>query len=165
MAQFQHSIRLRVRYGETDQMGTFYNARALDWFECGRTEALRALGLPYAELEDRGIFLPLIEAHAEYRGRARYDDLLELTTRMDFAGKARVRCDARILKVAEAATIVVGYTVHAFTDRQGKPIRPPSWFIEALRRGGAQSSVTAVQAANGSDDGRTGETIRHDAQP
>ncbi len=79
-----HTLQLRVRYSETDQMGTFYNSRPLEWFECGRTELLRSIGLPYAELEARGVFLPLVESHVEYLGRARYDDLLQLTTRLSF---------------------------------------------------------------------------------
>ena len=65
-------LNLRVRYSETDQMGTFYNSRALEWFECGRTEWMRnRLGLSYAGLEARGVFLPLVEAHLEFRGGAR----------------------------------------------------------------------------------------------
>ena len=86
---FQHVSTLRVRYSETDQMGTFYNSRALEWFECGRTELLRAMGLAYTEMEARGLFLPLVEAHVEFLGRARYDDLLQLTTSMQLAGRAR----------------------------------------------------------------------------
>src|SRR3954451_20361898 len=70
-----HKQQLRVRYSETDQMGTVYHSRPLEWFECGRTELLRHLGLPYADLERQGLYLPLIESHLQYLGRARYDDL------------------------------------------------------------------------------------------
>jgi acyl-CoA thioester hydrolase len=133
MTGFQDTIQLRVRYSETDQMGTFYNSRALEWFECGRTEILRRLGFPYAQLEDRGVYLPLVEAHLEYQGRARYDDLLELTTTLDFAGRARVRCRERITKCPAGSILVTGYTIHAFTDREGRVIRPPAWFLDALR--------------------------------
>ena len=118
MLAAEHVVEFRVRYSETDQMGTFYNSRALEWFECGRTELLRALGLPYAEMETRGVMLPLVEAHVEYLGRARYDDLLRMTSRGSLTGKARVRVDC---------DIVQAYTVHAITDATGKPIRPPVW--------------------------------------
>ena len=57
--------KLRVRYSETDQMGTFYNSRALEWFEVGRTDWLRQAGIPYAEMEQRGALLPLVEAHVQ----------------------------------------------------------------------------------------------------
>ncbi len=131
---------LRVRYSETDQMGTFYNSRALEWFECGRTEFLRGVGTPYAQMETRGVLLPLIEAHVEYLGRARYDDLLKVTTRAALSGKARLRFDMEIVQAETGdATgqsgprpVARGYTVHAITDPAGKPIRPPAWFLEKL---------------------------------
>jgi acyl-CoA thioester hydrolase len=129
-AAFDHVITFRVRYSETDQMGTFYNSRALEWFECGRTEALRARGLPYAELEARDVFLPVVEAYVRYLGRAQYDDLLQMTTSIAFIGRARVRCDERIVQADRGKNVAAGYTVHAFTDRNGRVIRPPAWFIE-----------------------------------
>jgi len=119
----------RVRYSETDQMGTFYNSRALEWFECGRTELLRKLGLPYTEIERRGVFLPLVEAHLEFRGRARYDDLLRMKSVMSLAGRARLRVEVEIVQSESGAPVASGYTVHAFTDAAGKPVRPPGWFL------------------------------------
>jgi len=127
MTRGENITEFRVRYSETDQMGTFYNSRALEWFECGRTELLRSLGVPYAEMEARGILLPLVEAHVEYRGRARYDDLLRMTSRCELVGKARMRFDHEIVHAATSDPVTRGYTVHAVTDTAGKPIRPPSW--------------------------------------
>lgn len=123
---------LRVRYSETDQMGTFYNSRALEWFECGRTELLRTIGAPYAEMESCGVMLPLVEAHVEYQGRARYDDRLRLITTAAMCGKARVRFEIEILHADSGAKVARGYTVHALTGPSGKPIRPPGWFLQAL---------------------------------
>ena len=132
---FQHATTLRVRYSETDQMGTFYNSRALEWFECGRTELLRAMGLPYTELEARGLFLPLVEAHVEFLGRARYDDLLQLTTTMRLAGRARTRLEVQIVNAETGKSVAWGYTVHVFIDGAGKPVRPPEWFSNAVPKG------------------------------
>ena len=92
----EYTTTLRVRYSETDQMGTFYNSRALEWFEVARTETLRRMGLSYAEMESRGALLPLVEAHVEFLGRAKYDDELTLTTRVAFKGKARLRFDVDV---------------------------------------------------------------------
>ena len=133
-AALTHTMSLRVRYSETDQMGTVYNSRPLDWFECGRTELLRSIGLPYAALETRGVFLPVIVAHLEYLGRARYDDLLSLTISAVFEGRARLRCGVQVVHAATGKGVVQGYTVHAFTDATGKPIRPPGWMIEAMTK-------------------------------
>jgi acyl-CoA thioester hydrolase len=129
-----HVLRFRVRYSETDQMGTFYNSRPLEWFECGRTELFRALDLPYSTLESRGLFLPLVEAHVEYLGRARYDDLLEMTSVLSMPGRARLRCDVTVVQAEQGAGVVRGYTVHACADREGRAIRPPTWLRHGLLR-------------------------------
>ena len=131
--QLSHRSELRVRYSETDQMGTFYNSRALEWFECGRTEFMRhKLGLPYAELERRGVLLPLVEAHLEFRGRARYDDLLVVLTTANLSGLAKLRFDVHIEQHGDGKPVVRGYTVHAFMEASGKVIKPPAWFRERL---------------------------------
>ncbi len=132
--RFSHVVRFRVRYSETDQMGTVYNSRPLEWFECGRSELLRHLDLPYTTMEARGVFLPLIEAHVEYQGRARYDDLLEMTTALTFMGRARLRCDVGIVHAVDGKGVARGYTVHAFTNQAGRVIRPPAWVSDAFAR-------------------------------
>jgi acyl-CoA thioester hydrolase len=138
MGKLQDALQLRVRYSETDQMGTFYNSRALEWFECGRSELLRRrLGMSYAALEDKGVFLPLVEAHLEFQGGARYDDLLEIASACEMSGRARLRFDVQINQNATGKPVVRGYTVHAFTGGEGKPIRPPDWFIELFQNASA----------------------------
>ena len=126
---------LRVRYSETDQMGTFYNSRALEWFECGRTEALRALGIPYAQMESQGVLLPLVEASIKYLGRARYDDLLAIETAVSLDGRASLRFDMTIAHAESGQPVARGFTVHAITNAHGRPARPPKWLIDALKNG------------------------------
>lgn len=152
------TIRFRVRYSEIDKMGTFYNSRALEWFEWGRVELLRAVGLSYADMEARGFFLPLIEAHLQYQGRASFDDLLLMTTTMAMSGKARVRFDMQIVQAppccagaaeghvhescgaysgpapSDARRVASGHTIHAITDHAGKPVRPPTWFLDVVNK-------------------------------
>jgi acyl-CoA thioester hydrolase len=135
MSKLQDVLELRVRYSETDQMGTFYNSRALEWFECGRTELMRRrLKMSYAALEGEGVFLPLVEAHLEFLGGARYDDLLNISSVAGLAGHARLRFDVHITQHDTAKPVVRGYTVHAFVDSTGKPIRPPEWFVELMHK-------------------------------
>ena len=74
----QHVTEVRVRYADTDQMKFAYYGKFFEYFEQGRSDLLRAIGLPYREVEELGYFLPVIEAHAEYRRPARYDDLLSV---------------------------------------------------------------------------------------
>lgn len=132
------NIRFRVRYSETDQMGTFYNSRALEWFEVGRTELLRKIRVPegdsgYAAMEEAGVMLPLVEAHVEYLGRARYDDELTMNVSAAMMGRASLRFEVEIRQAGpDRANVARGYTVHAITNTQGRAIRPPKWLIEAL---------------------------------
>jgi acyl-CoA thioester hydrolase len=140
MSSPESATSLHVRYSETDQMGTFYNSRALEWFECGRTAHLRSLGLAYTEIEERGVYLPIIEAYVRYRGRASYDDELHVLTRSEMCGNARVRFDVRIRHGRNGATIIEGHTIHACTNRAGKPIRPPAWFTSTVEGGPPRSA-------------------------
>ena len=134
MSKLSDVIQLRVRYSETDQMGTFYNSRALEWFECGRSELIRSrLGMSYAVLEEQGVFMPVVEAHLEFQGGARFDDLLSVASTVEFSGRARLRFDVQVTQVQSGHPVVRGYTVHAFTNRLGRPIRPPGWFAEKFR--------------------------------
>jgi len=135
MSPVQDVLQLRVRYSETDQMGTFYNSRALEWFECGRTELMRRrLGLTYAALEEKGVFLPLVEAHLEFQGGARYDDLLNIASTVAMSGRAKLRFEVQITQHTNGKPVVCGCTVHAFADADGKPIRPPAGFLELLQK-------------------------------
>ena len=128
-----HIHQFRVRYSETDQMQTFYNSRALEWFEVGRTELSRAVGLPYTEWEKRGVLIPLVEARVFFRGRASYDDLLEMTVTLKPEGRAALRFENRIVQAETGAPVADGYTVHALLSAEtGKPFRMPPWVKELL---------------------------------
>jgi acyl-CoA thioester hydrolase len=129
-----HTLQFRVRYSETDQMQTFYNSRALEWFEVGRTEWMRATGIPYAEWERRGLWLPLVEARVFFRGRARYDDLLEMSVTLRAEGYARLVFENRIVQADGARPVAEGYTVHAMVSAvTGRPVRAPEWVSELLK--------------------------------
>lgn len=124
---FRHIHQLRVRYSESDRMGTFYNSRLLEWMEVGRSELTRAAGCSYSEWESRGVMAPIIEANLKFKGRAGYDDLLEIETTCCLEGRARLRFESR-LKIADSGKPVAeGYTIHALTNSEGKPLRIPEW--------------------------------------
>ncbi len=130
-----HTLQFRVRYSETDQMQTFYNSRALEWFEVGRTELSRAVGVPYSEWERRGILMPLVEARVFFRGRARYDDLLEMKVTLKAEGRARLLFENHIVQAETGAPVADGYTVHAMVSTEtGRPVRAPDWVVELLNK-------------------------------
>jgi len=117
---------VRVRYAETDTMGVVYYANYFVWFEVGRTDLLRRSGWSYREMELEGFSLPVIEAHCDYKQPARYDDDLEISTTGALISPVRLRFDYEIARSEDRATLVVGHTVHASLDRDGKPRRLPA---------------------------------------
>ncbi len=124
---------IRVRYADTDQMRYVYYSKYLEYFEQGRSDLLRQVGLPYADLESMGYFLPVIEACVKYRQPARYDELLEVKTLLREIPAARIRIEYEVLRPKDAALIAEGYTVHSIVAAEtGKPVRAPRAFVEAL---------------------------------
>lgn len=128
-----YSIRtgIRVRYAETDQMHGVYNGRYFEYFEVGRAELMRSLGMTYRQFEEAGFFLPLTEAYAKYMRQVRYDDMVEVVAMLKETPQARLRIDYEILRGSEKMT--EGFTVHSFVDvKTGKPVRAPKLFLDLL---------------------------------
>jgi acyl-CoA thioester hydrolase len=117
------AISLRVRYSETDQMGIVYYANYLTWFEIGRTEYCRALGIPYTKWEEEGVLLPVVEASCRYLSPARYDDNLTVTTWVEEIKVSSMRFGYRIEREEDKKTLAEGTTRHAFVDKEGKLLR------------------------------------------
>lgn len=118
---FKHFV--RVPYAHTDQMRFVYYANYLVYFEMARAEMLREAGLPYGELETQGIFLPVVEAHCDYKAPAHFDDRLEIVSRCQIKG-VRLRVEYKVFRGEEL--IVTGHTVHACVSKELKIIRPPA---------------------------------------
>lgn len=129
-----HETRTRVRYQETDQMGVVYHSNYLVYFELGRTEFLRELGLSYRELEDRGIFLAVTEAEARFRSSARYDEVLRIRTRILEVGKASIRFGYEVVRLADGGTCAEGSTEIACLDEARKPRKLPPELSDILAR-------------------------------
>lgn len=129
----KHTTKIRVRYADTDQMKSAYYGRYFEYFEQGRSDLLRDIGMPYPLIEEMGIFLPVIEAHASYRRPARYDEQLNIVTMLREMPVARVRLDYEVFREGETEPIGDGYTIHSFVNAvSGKPTRAPAQFIERI---------------------------------
>ena len=129
-----HKTRHRVRYSDTDKMGFVYHANYFRWFEIGRSELFRHLGLSYKEIEANGFFLPLSEAHCKFSNPSQYDDLLILKTTLDTNVKAGMKFDYHAYSEDEKTTLATGYTKHACVDRSGRLVRPPE-FLKMIKDG------------------------------
>ena len=129
---------VRVRYAETDQMGIVYYANYLVWFEIGRVELMRSLGLAYSQLETQHqCILPVIEASCRYRSPARYDDEILIETRPSLLRGSVIKFAYRILRKApegqDPAVLAEGETVHVVCDDQLKRKPLPEAYAAALR--------------------------------
>ncbi len=129
MAPFETEV--RVRYEETDQMGLVYHANYLRYFEIGRTEALRARGMSYAQMEALGFYLVVVEVSCRYRAAAHYDDLLTVRTTLSELRKVRLRFDYEILR--QDKLLVTGHTMLACLDTQHRPCKLPDNLRAAIR--------------------------------
>ena len=127
-----HRVETRVTYGDTDAMGVVYHANYLRWFEIGRTEFMRHLGIAYKDIEDQGIYLPAVEVFCKYLISAKYDDLLVIETTVDSLNRASIKFSYRILRKADGAEMVRGTTLHAFLNKEGKIVKVPALLIEKL---------------------------------
>lgn len=127
---FTSTTQIRVRYAETDSMKVAYHASYLVWFEVGRNELIRELGYPYRQLEENSIFLPVIEAFCTYVKPVHYDDLLTLASGITDRHGVRLRIEYHLYR--GEVLVAQGHTIHAFTDSEGRPIRPPKDFLEKL---------------------------------
>ena len=127
-----HTHQLRVRYSESDRMGTFYNSRLLEWMEVARSELTRSVGIPYAEWEKRGVMAPIVESGLKFKGRAGYDDLLEIRSVCRKEGRARLRFESIIVQTQTGKQVAEGFTIHALTTPEGRPLRIPGWIDDLL---------------------------------
>jgi acyl-CoA thioester hydrolase len=137
----EHTVEIRVRYAETDQMGVVYNSHFLIYFEIGRAEYMRALGHSYREMEAAGNYLAVVEAQCRYTGKAGYDDLLEVTTWVKSVGPVRVHFGHRVRRKQDSCQVAEGDTILACLDGDGRPRRLPQAIYDAMTGSGNRASV------------------------
>src|SRR5215212_9984892 len=127
MANHQHTITIRVRYPEVDAMGYLHHSRFFQYFEIGRVELLRSMGHSYADLERQGIFFVVVKVECRYRAPARYDEELQLTTRVQRQTQVRIDHTYQLKRgdtlLADAATTI------ACVGRDGQLREIPAFLV------------------------------------
>jgi acyl-CoA thioester hydrolase len=119
------TVEVRVRYGETDQMGVAYHAHYLVYCEMARTEHMRRLGVRYRDLEERGTMLAVSEARLRYARAARYDDLLRVTAWLAEVASRRVVFRYRVERAEDGALLCTAETALVSLSRDHRPARMP----------------------------------------
>ncbi|MGB5361677.1 MAG: thioesterase family protein [Aureibaculum sp.] len=127
-----HEINIRVRYGETDQMGYVYYGNYAQYFEMGRVEWLRNLGISYKRMEELGIMLPVLNLNINYLKPAKYDDLLTLKTTLLKKPSVRIEFDFELFN-EDKVLLTKGFTSLVFIDiAKDKPTRAPDYILEKI---------------------------------
>ena len=131
MMSFEATV--RVRYAETDAMGVVHHASYFVWLEYARVEWLKTCGLDYKKLEQSGFFLPVVEANLKYHAPTFFDDevRIKLTPPQDIQ---RIRFALTYELFRDETRIADGKTMHVFLNKERKLIKPPLFFMEALRK-------------------------------
>jgi acyl-CoA thioester hydrolase len=113
-------------------MDQVYGSHYLTWFEHGRNEYLRRCGLPYTEIEQRGLRLPAVESRVWHLAPIHYDQ--ELEVRCAIVSESKASATFAFWLVCEGVAVAAGYTVHACLNESGRPCRLPAWLSEAACR-------------------------------
>ncbi|MBT8385653.1 MAG: acyl-CoA thioesterase [Bacteroidia bacterium] len=127
-----HEIKFRVRYGETDQMGYVYYGNYAQYFEMGRVEWLRNLGISYKRMEELGIMLPVLNLNINYLKPAKYDDLLTLKTTLLKKPSVRIEFDFELFN-EDNVLLTKGFTSLVFIDiAKNRPTKAPDYILEKI---------------------------------
>lgn len=130
MKEYQFSV--RVRYAETDQMGVVYHGNYAQYFEMGRVEWLRNIGVSYKWMEENGIMLPVVSLTINYKKPARYDDLLTVKTIFKSQSSVKIDFDYEIYN-EKNELLTTAYSLLVFVNmKTGKPTIPPEYVMEKL---------------------------------
>ncbi len=125
-------VRIRAIYADTDAMGIVYHTNYIRWFEIGRTELLRGMGILYSVFEQAGFNMPLTQAYCHYIRPARYDDVVEVDTQIAYLKRASMKFTYQIWDETRENLLTEGYTVHACTDNSGKVVRFPQEIADRI---------------------------------
>ena len=125
-------IQIRVRYGETDQMGVVYHGNYALYLEEGRIEWLRKLGISYKSMEENGIMLPVVSLNINYKKSAGYDDVINVKTQLKNIPTAKIEFEYEITN-ENGEIITIANTTLVFIDmKTNRPVRAPQYIIDLL---------------------------------
>jgi acyl-CoA thioester hydrolase len=128
----EYEIKVRVRYSETDQMGVVYHGNYAQYFEMGRVEWLRNMGVSYKWMEENGVMLPVVSLTMNYKKPARYDDLLTVKTVLKSQSSVKIEFDYEIYN-EKMELLTIANSILVFVDmKSGRPRTPPDYVKERL---------------------------------
>jgi acyl-CoA thioester hydrolase len=135
-----YETKLRVRYAETDQMGVVYHSNYIVWFEVGRVEMLRQLGLTYSEMEKHdGTHIAVVDVRCRFKAPARYDELVTIRTRLRNVRESVLHFAYEVIRDQDGALLAEGETVHIVVNAAFKRISLPEKYLSPFRQAAGKS--------------------------
>ena len=134
MSLLSDEIEIRIRYGETDQMGVVYHGNYTQYLEMGRIEWLRKLGISYKKMEQEGIMLPVLSLNLNFKKSARYDDVIKVKTQLKKIPSVRIEFDYEITN-HKKEVLTTANTVLVFVNmKTNKPMKCPQYLLDKLQK-------------------------------
>ncbi len=130
---FIHETKIRVRYGETDQMGYMYYGNYPAFLEVARAELLRSIELPYKNFEDQGVMMPVLEMNIKYLKPALYDQEITIKTYLKKLPGIRIHLSHELFNENNDLLTTAEITLVLVDMKSNRPCQPPIRFIERLK--------------------------------
>ncbi len=134
MTDFFVDTKFHVRYAETDAMGIVHHSSYIVWFEEGRSEFMRQIGLPYSKVEDMGFYFSVLEVNARYISPAVYDDIVVVRTRLVEVKSRKLAIRYEVLRDADGKLLAEGNSLHICLNREFKIARMPQELFDLLKK-------------------------------
>ena len=132
MIQFKH--RRKVYYRDVDKMGIVYYSRYFEYFEESRTELFASIGLQITNIEQEGITLPVISCHCNFKKGAKFEDVLLIRSWLNERPRSTLKISYMVNLKKTNELLASGYSIHAFVNSLGKPIKPPKSILDCMQK-------------------------------
>mgnify|MGYP001306218084 CR=1 FL=1 len=132
MIEYFHPI--KVYYRDTDKMGIVYYSRYFEYFEESRTELFKSIGLQVTTVEKEGITLPVISCHCDFKKGAKFEDVILIRSLVKERPRSTLKISYTVILKKTNDLLATGYSIHAFLDGLGKPIKPPKSILNCMQK-------------------------------
>jgi len=130
----EHSHPIKVYYKDIDKMGIVYYSRYFEYFEESRTELLASIGLQITNVEQEGVMLPVISSHCDFKKGAQFEDVILIKSWVNERPRSTLKISYRVVLKKTNDLLATGYTIHAFVNSLGKPIKPPKSILAYMQK-------------------------------
>ena len=132
MIEHLHSI--KVYYKDIDKMGIVYYSRYFEFFEESRTELFTSIGLPITNIEQEGVALPVISCHCDFKKGAKFEDVIIIRSWVNERPRSTLKISYKVILKKTNELLASGYSIHAFVNNLGKPIKPPQSILDCIQK-------------------------------